>query len=724
LLFTLIVLAPALVSYVHNVDTVDSVHAVAENIREVGTGGTPGTNGDPIENALDEIHRLDAESSSLGIPGWFGPRAARQLREPIVEAYEARLHTWMTAKLRPALEKKLDSIAWGTPLTDAPASPEESTPLRDGYEVVRLYATLVDPKGHIGGSWATKRLADEWLQLLPSGEAVSPERLSEHARRYLVALEQRPALRWTSTESVVSARHRLSRQLHVQDMPYRRLLLWARDQPPLRASAVFGAAALAFLESRGDVQIVGAYTASGWQKIREALHGPNPWPPEAVVDRWVLEDASIPADDAGLRAQARERYYSDFAERWLRFLSELRVRTPSDVGAARDEITAVADDDGLFRPLFAQFKLNAIRDDDSNLSVPSTTESLLKRVPWFGSHEADAGAKPVPPSPVDTAFRPILAFAGALEGADKGAGASSLDKYLAILEKLKAALDAAPSAKATVQETQAPFVEAKSAVQELLDGVREPIRSSLARILMPPVMGTVLAVKAEGASSLAADWRSDVWTAWNDKLSRHYPFRTGTAPANFNDFTAFFKPDGILWTFVHAHLGDAVELKGDGRYAVKKGADPVAPDGLQCLSTAQEITDAFYQGQDQGLRFSIQADWTASDVKDAKVVIGSKETPLQQGQWSGVLRWFGEDTRIEWQQGGRPTQEFGRHSFALFDLFVHLGGLRPLATNQAIYTSDCPPLMLKLRGEGRSDPFRPDFFTRLQCPESIRGGRP
>jgi hypothetical protein len=172
LLFTLIVLAPALVSYVHNVDTVDSVHAVAENIREVGTGGTPGTNGDPIENALDEIHRLDAESSSLGIPGWFGPRAARQLREPIVEAYEARLHTWMTAKLRPALEKKLDSIAWGTPLTDAPASPEESTPLRDGYEVVRLYATLVDPKGHIGGSWATKRLADEWLQLLPSGEVV------------------------------------------------------------------------------------------------------------------------------------------------------------------------------------------------------------------------------------------------------------------------------------------------------------------------------------------------------------------------------------------------------------------------------------------------------------------------------------------------------------------------------------------------------------------------
>jgi hypothetical protein len=237
-------------------------------------------------------------------------------------------------------------------------------------------------------------------------------------------------------------------------------------------------------------------------------------------------------------------------------------------------------------------------------------------------------------------------------------------------------------------------------------------------------MGTVQAVKAEGASSLAADWRSDVWTAWNDKLSRRYPFRSGTPPANFGDFAAFFKPDGILWGFVHAHLGDSVELKGDGRYAAKQGADPVAPEGLQCLSVAQEITDAFFQGQDQGLRFSLQADWTAPDVKDSRVVIGSKETPLPQGQWSSMLRWFGEDVRIEWQQGGRPTQEFGRHSFALFDLFGHLGGLRSLPSNSTVYVSECPPLTLKIRGEGRSDPFRPDFFTRLQCPDAIRVGRP
>ncbi|MGA2448614.1 MAG: type VI secretion protein IcmF/TssM N-terminal domain-containing protein [Polyangiaceae bacterium] len=724
LIVTAAVLTPALISYRHNLETVNAVEGAAEALRTAGAALTPGTSLDPIETALDALRQIEAESSSWGVPGWFGPQAARRLRDPLVDAYEGRLHAWMTKSLRPALEKKLDAIAWGPPLADSPSAPETSTPLRDGYEIVRLFATLVDPKGHASSAWAARKLADEWSLLLPAGQAVVAERLNEHARRYLAALERNPEMRWAQTDSLTNARHRMSKQLRAQDMPYRRLLLWARDQPPLRASAVFGAPALSFLQSRGDVQIAGAYTASGWQKIRDALHGPGPWPPEAEVDRWVLDDASIPVDDAELRVQVRQRYLADYSERWLRFLGELKVKTPADVVAARDEITAIADDDGLFRPLFAAFKLNVIHDDDVNSPAPSLTERVLIHVPWFGAPGADAGVKPAPPTAVETAFRPILAFAGSLDGADKSSGPAPLDKYLAILEKLKAALDQDPSPKGSVLDAQAPFIEAKSAVQELLDGTREPIRSSLARLLMPPVMGTVQAVKAEGASSLAADWRSDVWTAWNDKLSRRYPFRSGTPPANFGDFAAFFKPDGILWGFVHAHLGDSVELKGDGRYAAKQGADPVAPEGLQCLSVAQEITDAFFQGQDQGLRFSLQADWTAPDVKDSRVVIGSKETPLPQGQWSSMLRWFGEDVRIEWQQGGRPTQEFGRHSFALFDLFGHLGGLRSLPSNSTVYVSECPPLTLKIRGEGRSDPFRPDFFTRLQCPDAIRVGRP
>jgi hypothetical protein len=240
-------------------------------------------------------------------------------------------------------------------------------------------------------------------------------------------------------------------------------------------------------------------------------------------------------------------------------------------------------------------------------------------------------------------------------------------------------------------------------------------------------MGGVLAAKAEGVTSLSGDWRSAVWTAWDQKLRGRTPFaRSGHAePANFADFAAFFRPDGILWGFVHTHLADAVEANGEGRYGMKPGADPLAGDLLSCLTIAQEISDAFFNpGEEPGLKLSVQADWTASDVETAKFVVGSKETALPRAQWAGPVRWFGEDVRVEWMQGGRPTQELGRHSFSLFDLFEHLGGLRPSSAGRALYACDCPPLTLKVRPEGKVDPLRSDFFSRLHCPPDVRGAGP
>ncbi len=713
------VFAPALMSYLHNAELTRTVASAAEALSTAGGDGTPGTIGDPIEPALDALFLLESDSNQFGIRGWFGPRAARELHDPLEDAYVLRIHRWMLQKLRPALDKQLDAISWGAPLTDAPSSPDESTPLRDAYEVVKLYATLTRPRGHANSEWASHRLAGAWRTLLPNDGVIDAAQLTEHARRYLRALDSRPELAWPAGPPLAGVRTRL-RELQVQEMPYRRLLLWGRDQPPLRASSAFGAASLEFLESRGDVQIPGVYTASGWQKIRDALASPAPWPAEAVTERWVVDDAGIPLDDAGVRAAARQRYFTDYVDRWMRFLDELKVKTPQDIAAAKLELVAFKGPEGFYRELFALFEQNVIRNDDVE-PPPSLPKTLLSQVPWIGKIEPDAGTKAAPPSSVERAFQPILAFAGALPG-DKSASAAPLDKYLAILDMLKAALDEAPSPKELVQELQGPIAEAEAGVDELLDSTGEPTHGALLRLLMPPVRGSVLSKRKPGQASVAEEWNSGVWTVWDQKLSKHFPFHGGDA-ANFGDFAAFFKPDGVLWGFVHTYLADAVEQKGDGHY-VSKGTDPVTPAGLDCLTVAQEITDAFFEGQDSGLRLSVQADWTAPDIKDAKFWIGQKDTALPQGQWSALLHWFGEDVRVEWQQGGRPTQEFGRHSFSLFDLFAHLGGLRPAPSAHSLYAVDCPPLTLKVRSDGRVDPFRDDFFSRLRCPPQVRMTRP
>ncbi len=680
-----------------------------------------------MEPALEAIARCDDASGGLSIPGWWSPRAARELRAPLAAAYIARLNGWMSHQFRQEMDRRLDAIASGHGLSDVPATIDDETPLHEAYATVKLYATLVDPKGHAKDPWAATRLAAVWKSILPPAAAVGTDRLVEHAHNYLAALEDTPAMAWPAGRPLVAARDRL-RRLDVRGIPYRRVLLAAKDAPGIRASGIFSPASLEFLASRGDVQIPGQFTAAGWEKIRDVLHSATPLPASATVERWVLDDASLPADDASLRAQVLQAYFDEYTRRWMSFLDELKVKTPTDVPTATAELSAFKEGDGFYKTLFDTFKRNAIHDEEPHgLLDALDAGSLLSRIPWFKS-EADASTKASGPSPVETSFRPLLLFAGVAgsEGAAPAAGAGApIDKYLAILDKLKAVLDAPPTPTPGGPSGQTPFNEASTGVASLLDGIEEPTRGRLWRLLMPPVMGGVSAAKAEGASTLSDDWKSGVWTAWDQKLKGHFPFAAHSEAADFGQFAAFFKQDGLLWGFVKSHLADRVEENAEGQYVVKQGADPLAGDLLGCLSVAREITDAFFPaGEDPGLKVSVQADWTASNVSAAKFWIGAKDTALPKSQWAGPIRWLGEDVHVEWQEDGRPTQELGRHSFSFFDLFEHLGGLRPTGSGRSIYASDCPPLTVKLRPEGKIDALRADFFSRLRCPGEIRTGAP
>jgi type VI secretion system protein ImpL len=719
------VLVPAAASYLQNVSMTERVRVAAAALRSADPSAGPGTQGDPIETALDTLDACDDAAAGVGIPGWWSPRAARQLRGPFASAYLDRLGGWISTRLKKELDRRLDAIASGSPLSDAPSSIDDETPLRDAYATVKLSAFLADPGAHGAEGWAVDRLVVVWRSILPEGAAVSTERLTRHARNYVTALAGNPGLVWPSGRNLTAARERL-RRLDVRGIPYRRILLAARDVPAVRANSIFGSRALSFLSSRGDVQVPGPFTAGGWDKIREVLRSSEPLPAGISIESWVLDDASLPRDDGALRAQVRQAYFDEYVRRWMSFLDELKVKTPTDVTTASAELSALKEGDGFYRALFDAFRLNVVHDDPPGplglLNGWVDAGGLLNLLPSFKSVALEAGVKAAPPSPVETSFQPLLAFGGT----GGAAGSAPLDKYLAILDKLKAVLEAPPDPSGPGQSGHSPFNEASTGVASLLDGVEEPTRGRLWRLLMPPVMGGVAAAKAEGVSTLSDDWRSSVWTVWDQKLRTRFPFsRAAHAEAvDFGQFTAFFKPDGVLWGFVKAHLADWVEDKGDGRFALKQGAEPLSPLLLSWLTTAKEVTDAFFSaGEDPGLKLSIQVDWTATNVADAKFVIGSKETPLPKAQWAGPVRWFGEDVHVQWLEDGRATEELGRHSFSLFDLFQHLGGLRPTAGGRAVYVTDCPPLTLKVRSEGKDDALRSDFFSRLRCPDEIGAAR-
>ena len=439
------VLAPAIASYLHNVDLAAAIRAAGAALRATDPSSTPGTRSDAIEPALDTLGRCDDAASGLSIPGWWGPRAARELRDPLYSAYIARLNAWMSHAFRQEMDRRLDAISSGHGLSDVPSNVDDETPLHDAYATLKLYATLVDPKGHARDPWAAERLASVWRAMLPPADAVSSDRLALHAHNYLAALEDDSSLAWPATRPIIAVRDRL-RRLDVRGIPYRRVLLAAKDAPGIRASAIFSPASLEFLASRGDVQIPGPFTAAGWDKIHAVLHSPSPLP--ATVERWVLDDASLPPDEASLRTQVLQAYFDEYTRRWMSFLDELKVKTPTDVPSATAELSAFKEGDGFYRTLFDTFKRNAVHDEPTHSLLDMLDAgSLLSRIPWFKSEpEAGGAATADAPSAVENSFHPLLLFAGvAGPGGAPSASGAPIDKYLAILDKLKAVLEAPPA---------------------------------------------------------------------------------------------------------------------------------------------------------------------------------------------------------------------------------------------------------------------------------------
>lgn len=714
-------LVPALRSYSANGELIEQARGLVRLLRDDGSGEMPGTQSDASEAALDLLSQCDSEASGPLIPGWFGPVAARALRGPLRRAYVERLHSWLSRRVRTELERRIDGIAYGPGLADSPKSVNDMTPLRQAYEFVRLDTLLADRGRHVPDASAADQLASLWRSTVPASKAVTLERFRDHSARYLAAAAGLPDLAWPYARSLASARQRL-KALDVEGIPLRRLLLGARDTPAVRASSNFGATTLQFLQSRGDTQVPGAYTRAGWVRIRDILERPESWPPSASLDAWALgDDEPSPSDERSRREHVLHSYFDDFVRHWMTFLDELRVTAPRDVATARTELSALKGPEGFYSTLFGLVRQNALPVEHEAAPV----QSLVQRLPWPQSN-LDAGAPSADElSPVQMGLRPILLFAGS-DGdaaADKRASAP-LAKYLSMLDGLSAALDAQSSgtAASAAPSTANPFAAAISGLKELLDGIDEPMHERLWHLLAPPVLGSAVAAKAGNTDTIASDWKTKVWTAWDDKLANRFPFAVSNQAeaVAFADFASFFRPDGILSTFVRTNLADRVEVDGHGRVRPKDGAEPLSPDLLEFLTNAAEVTDAFFGADTEpGLRFSIQADWEQADVASAQFFVGAKGTALPRGQWTEPVRWSGEDVHIQWLQAGRPTEQFGRHSFSLFDFFSGLGGLKPGA-GRSSYVADCAPLHLKIRAEGTVDALRASFFSRLRCPQDIR----
>jgi type VI protein secretion system component VasK len=719
------VLLPAIVSFLRNNQIAAEVDRTARVLKERGASSIAGTTGDPLDSMADALDRVEDEASGFGIPGWFGPRAARELREPLRKAYLERIHTELRGRVARALEKELAGIGKAGHFEDSIYVAEDHTPLRTAYETVKLYATLVDPTDHVELPLAAQQLAGIWQRALPPGSDVDPQRVLRHATNYLVALPTEPALKWPPAPALRAAQDNLKKQ-GIRDLPYHWVLRHAWDQPPVRVSDVADNTSIQYLACPPDELVARHYTSSAWQKIGAVLDSRDSWPPEARIERWAIADQTVPTEEKVLREQVRRQYYEDYAKQWMAVLDKCTVNPPTTIGISRDELATLADTKGFYKRLFSLFAANTIADAKPSLlpiPLPLSTEGCAAKFSSAQAPDAALAAQAKTQSLVQKRFEPILTFSGDTDDPKKPEK-PPLEKYFEILEELRNTLDGVTDAPGG-PDPEPQFRRARQGVDRLIAGIEPPVNTQLSRLLRPPVEGTITVTKKKDEGNTSEEWEKKVWPVWSGKLHPLFPFSDTEEreKGSFEDFRSFFQPGGTLFGFVDAALANRVEATDVG-YRAKPNENPPG-DLLSCLTVAQEIKEAFFPtGEDPGMRLEVEADWQATDVTDAKFVIGEKATPLSRAQWSPVLKWNGEGARLEWSQGGVVNKKTGRAPFSLFDLFKR-GGLTPSpGARQGTYEVSFPPLLVKVRSPSKRDPLRPGFFSRLRCPEHVVSGAP
>lgn len=720
-------LIPAIVSYVRNAQIAEEVEVAARALESVDTVSVPGARSDPVEPLLDTLDRVDQEARGFGVAGWFGPRAARELRPALWKAYIARLDAGIRARTQEALDKRASEIAKSATRPDSPGTPPEArSALREDYDDIKLYVTLVEPTGHVDLTWTPKRLAYIWQRTLAGVDAVDEERLVRHATEYLTALEFDPDLAWTEPKTLPGARASLKRS-DAWQLPFNWVLRHAFDVPGLVANDIGGASqSLRYVTCPAGELVSGAYTKNGWRKIEPVLDSSDPWPPLAHVEPWVVADTRIPDDMERVRSQVRDEYFETYVAAWMHLLDSCVVSNDQDPKVCGSELEALSGPTGFYETLFLHFKDNAIKSEKKVTMASFLAESqhgCLASMPWS---KGDASPPEDPPSPVEVGFRPILDFAGLAPprpGSPKAEGPPPLQKYKQILQALMPLMATAGEQKAS--ELQPQLRTARQGLDGLLSGVEDPAAKKRLRDLLSPPISCATQVVVRGPTGAMGDqWSTQVWPQIHGLLDR-YPFnRAPNAhrddPATFEAFAAFFRPpDGTLGAFVSGPLSEYVTSGAVGVPVAKPGYI-IGEDLLSCLKGCQIIADAFFAtGEERGTKLAILADWSAPDVTDVKFSIGSKVTPLTKGEWSPTLKWAGEEARLSYNQSGTSQQILGRGSFSLFDLFDQLGGLKPTMPANYLARSTSLPLTVKVRSVSRQDPFGADFFSRLRCPAQI-----
>jgi type VI secretion system protein ImpL len=733
LFLTMFLLLPATITYINDTDlvrdTARDVDEVSKLEKAKGRGSAPVTVALGILS--ERVKTLEVAKAGFRLPGVIGSGAAAPLYEPVRDLYASRVREIVDGAVKKQIRDDVRAVGESTR--------SEADAFQSSYDTLKLYLMLTQPE-HLDVEWATTHLADKWARAMRGDPNVDSDKVLPHARFFIEGYAADKSWAWPIEEPiVVRARQRLSR-LPFVDLQYGWLLSATESVPSIRPEQFFTSPSDQFMEPRSrDVEVPGAYTAAGWDKVRATLESPNPtW----AIESWVMGGVARGADDAQKMStdQLREMYFRRYQQAWADFLNGIKVQTPEDIQTAIDELSAFSDRDGPYRRLFKSISDNLRLDMEPTTIVGKALEKgkdfaagAIDKV--TGKDSGAPGERKL--SPVEMNFKSLLYFASGDSGAAKAdAAPSGLSQYLEQIANLAIVLrQLADSKSSATPEFKAELTRTAANVDRLLLRIDGPTRLLLDPLLMNPVRGGGKGVEAQENSVLQEKWKTEVYDLWSTKIATRYPFADSPEEVPLAEFSDFFRPTaGVMWKFYDKNLAPLLDRSGNS-FAPKVTAEAVAfrGDFLRCLGVAAEITDALYgTAPEPNVQFGLRMHSVGPGVSEITFRVDGQATVYRNEpeRWVGA-QWPGKGTPRQASiqaKGAGFTDEIARSGDFGFFRLLAAGGIKgggPEGSLVATFSLTRPGLQavpIDIRPSKGVHPFNADFFRRLRCPLEVQAG--
>lgn len=643
------------------------------------------------DDQLTALHTLRNDAGRLkhriedGAPWYqrFGLDHNPQLLDAMLPWYGLANNRLIRDPANQALMQKLSAL-----VNSAPNSDQRAALAKPGYDQLKAWLMMARPDKADGAFYAQAMKTVQPARIgISAGlwQSLSPDLWAF----YISELPEQPQWKITPDAQLVSqSRQVLLQQIgrrNAESTLYQNMLKSVRRNfADLSLEDMTGGTDARRLFTTEDV-VPGMFTRQAWEG------GIQPAIEKAANSRrdeidWVLSDShkAVSADlsPEALKARLTQRYFTDFAGRWLSFLNSLHWNPADNIADVTDQLTLMSDVRqspliALMNTLAWQGQTGQQREGLSDSIIQSAKE-LVGGKDKPAIDQSAAG----PQGPLDETFGPLLQLLGKNKSSNvmSADNSLSLQTWLTRITRVRLRLQQVASASDPLEmmQTLAQTVFQGKSVD--LTGTQQYgslISASLGEewsgfgntMFVQPLTQAWETVLQPSAASLNDKWSRSVVANWRTAFDGRFPFTASKSDASLPMLAEFVRKDsGRIERFLTIELSGVLHKEGSQWVPDKINSQGLSfnPAFLRAVNQLSQLSDILFTDGSQGISFELQARPVPQVVETQLTIDGQKLHYFNQmADWQS-FRWPGETyrpgTMLTWTTVNAGARLFGDYS--------------------------------------------------------------